>query len=98
MQYTCRACTHAATATSREAWRVLVVVMWLAVPDMVVQGFAALVMVLVVAGVAAVVALGSRGRRARVPARRPARLPSATSGLAVRLDRADRNGTERVRR
>jgi hypothetical protein len=49
--------------------------MWLAVPGAVVQGFAGLVMVLVVAGVAAVLGPGSRGRRAGLPPRRPSRLP-----------------------
>ena len=72
-----------------------VVVIWLAVPEAVVQGFAALVMVLVVAGVLAVLALGSRSRRLRVTAQRPARMPARTSAHPVLLDAAHRNGTTR---
>jgi hypothetical protein len=46
------------------------VVIWLAVPEIVVQGFAAAVVVLVVAGVLAVLAVGSRSQRRRVPVQR----------------------------
>jgi hypothetical protein len=45
-------------------------VIWLAVPAIVVQGFAALVVVLVVAGVLAVLGTGTRGRPAKRPATR----------------------------
>jgi hypothetical protein len=67
-------------------------VTWLAVPEIVVQGFAALVMVLVVAGVAAVLGLGSRARRTSVPPRRSARMPAGTSVFPVRVDSIHRNG------
>jgi hypothetical protein len=40
-------------------------VIWLAVPEIVVQGFAAVVMVLVVAGVLAVLAMGKTSLRPR---------------------------------
>jgi hypothetical protein len=64
----------------------------LAVPEIVVQGFAALVMVLVTAGVVAVLTLGSRARVPKVPPRRPARLPAGTSAFAVGVDSMHRNG------
>jgi hypothetical protein len=46
------------------------VVIWLAVPDIVVQGFAGAVVVLVVGGVLAVLAIGSRSQRRRMPVQR----------------------------
>jgi hypothetical protein len=71
--------------------------MWLAVPEVVVQGFAALVAVLVVTGVLAVLGLGSRSRRLGAPARRPARPPARTGAYPVRVDPTHRNGTSRER-
>jgi len=76
--------------------------MWLAVSEAVVQGFAGLVLVLVVAGVLAVLGLGSRvgrsgARRPRAPERRPARLPEGTSVFPLRVGPAHRNGTSRER-
>jgi len=70
--------------------------MWLAVPEIVVQGFAAVVVVLVVAGVLAVLGFGSRGRR-RLGARGPARLPAATSAFPFQVQQANRNGSSRER-
>jgi hypothetical protein len=67
--------------------------MWLAVSEVVVQGFAAVVVVLVVAGVMAVLGLGSRTRRPGAPARRQSRRPAGTSRYAVQVDPRHRNGT-----
>jgi hypothetical protein len=72
-------------------------VIWLTVPEIVVQGFAAVVAVLVVAGVLAVLGFGARARPRRVPARRAARLPVGTSAFVVGLDPTHRNGTSRER-
>ena len=74
--------------------------MWLAVPEVVVQWFAALVVVLVVAGVAVVLGLGARARRSRrtdQSPRRPARLPVGTSAFHVQAAPTHRNGTSRER-
>jgi hypothetical protein len=74
--------------------------MWLAVSEIVVQGFAAAVVVLVVAGVVAVLGLGSRTRRSGVSdqsSRRRTRLPVGTSGFAVHVDPRHRNGSSRER-
>ena len=64
-----------------------------------------IVLVLVVAGVLAVLGLGSRvgrsrARRPRAQERRPARLPERTSVFPLRVGPAHRNGTsgERLRR
>jgi hypothetical protein len=72
-------------------------VIWLTVPEIVVQGFAALVVVLVIAGVLAVLGLGARARPRRAPARRPVRMPAGTSAYVVGLDPTHRNGTSRER-
>jgi hypothetical protein len=62
--------------------RFRLVVIWLAVPEMVVQGFAAAVMVLVVAGVLVVLGIGSS--RARRPGRQANdALPPAEAGLTA---------------
>lgn len=70
---------------------------WLAVPEIVVQGFAAFVVVLVVTGVLAVVRLGSRARPRRVPVQRRAGMPVRTSAYPVHLEPTHRNGTSRER-
>jgi hypothetical protein len=71
--------------------------MWLAVSEVAVQGFAAAVVVLVVAGVVAVLGFGSRAQRLDASARRPSRLPAGTSGFAVHVDPRHRNGNGRRR-
>jgi len=67
--------------------------MRLTVSEIVVQWFAAVVALLIMAGVIVVLAVGSRTRRPRTPLRRPAPLEAGAMAFSAQLDAAHRNGS-----
>jgi hypothetical protein len=67
----------------------------LTVSAVVVQWFAGTVVMLVVAGVAVVLAAGSRARRSPAPARQPARVGARSTALPAEPSAGNRNGTRR---